>query len=307
MKKSVKIFSPGTVSNVGCGYDIMGFAFDGPGDIIELELNRTGKIIIKNISESDIPCDEKNVIYPSLKAMIKKTGENLGARVIIHQKISPGSGIGSSAASSAGAVFGANILLGGHFSTLELIEFAMQGEKLVSGQAHADNVAPCIRGGFTLVRSNKPLDIINIPYPKDLYCSVVHPAIQVKTSESRNVIKKELPTGVAVQQTGNASSLIAGLILNDKKLIGRSVVDFIAEPARKHFIPYYDELKEMASRNGALAFNISGSGPSVFAFSDSIKKANNISAHLSETLVLKGIKCNHYASAISNKGARIIK
>lgn len=291
---------------MGSGYDIMGFAFDGPGDIIEVNLDRSGKIVIENKSNSEVPCDENNVIYPALKALFKETGKKLGAKVIIYDKISPGSGIGSSAASSAGAVFGANTLLGMPFNDLELIDFAMQGEKLVSGQAHADNVAPCIMGGFTLVRSYNPLDVISIPYPDDLFCSVVHPGIEVKTRESRNVVKKEIPIPDAVQQTGNASALIAGLITNNKKLIGCSVVDLIAEPARKHFIPHYDELKEVALHYGALAFNISGSGPAVFAFSDSLEKAENISEHISATLLLNGIKSMRYASAISVRGVRII-
>jgi homoserine kinase len=161
-------------------------------------------------------------------------------------------------------------------------------------------------GGFTLVRSYKPLDVISIPYPADLYCSVVHPALQLKTSESRSLVKSSVATSTAVQQTGNASALIAGLILNDKKLIARSVVDLIAEPARKHLIPYYDEIKAAAISKGALAFNISGSGPSVFAFTDSQEKAENISEHISGTLLLKGIKSMRYASAISSKGVRII-
>jgi homoserine kinase len=306
LKNSVKVFSPGTVSNVGSGYDIMGFAFDGPGDILEIIIDRSGEIIIENRSDSDIPCDENNVIHPALRALLSQADKEYGARVIIHRKISPGSGIGSSAASSAGAVFGANALLGMPFNDLELIDFALQGEKLVSGQAHADNVAPCIMGGFTLVRSYKPLDVISIPYPADLYCSVVHPALQLKTSESRSLVKSSVATSTAVQQTGNASALIAGLILNDKKLIARSVVDLIAEPARKHLIPYYDEIKAAAISKGALAFNISGSGPSVFAFTDSQEKAENISEHISGTLLLKGIKSMRYASAISGKGVRII-
>ena len=306
-ERNIKVFSPATVSNVGCGYDIMGFSFDGPGDIIDLVLNRSGMIEIENHSKLTLPTGENNVIFPALKALLGSTPEYSGAIVKILEKIRPGSGIGSSAASSAGAVFAANELLEKKFSKIELIDFAMEGERLVSGQAHADNVAPCIMGGFTLVRSYNPSDIISIPYPDDLFCSVIHPEIEIKTSESRRLIRNEISVEDAVTQTGNAASLVAGLALNDKNLIGRSVVDVIAEPVRKKLIPEYNRIKELSYSLGAIAFNISGSGPSVFAFSDNINTANMINTSLSEHFASAGINSNSYCSAISGLGVRVIK
>ncbi len=306
VKKKIKVFAPGSVSNIGSGYDIMGFTFEGSGDILELELNESMEISMQNLSGIDIPLDDTNVVYPGLKKMMESINSNNGVHVRFLQKISPGSGIGSSAASSVAAVFGYNKLAGSNFSHKQLIEFAMEGEKLVSGQKHADNVAPCMLGGFTLVRSYNPLDIINIPYPEDLICTIVHPDIKIKTSESRLLIKELIPIKDTVTQCGNAASLIAGLILNDKSLIGRSVQDVIAEPARAALIPSYHDMKNKVYKEGALAFNISGSGPSVFAFSESHKTGNLIGKTISEIFQSHNIKSKIYISPISSLGVREI-
>ncbi len=236
MKKIIRVFSPASVSNVGSGFDIMGFAIDGCGDIIEIELNGSGEISIDNKSSFKIPLDpERNVVFPALNKMIHKWGGQSGVKITFIKKIKPGSGIGSSAASSVAAVFGFNHLIGEPFTLHELIEFAMEGEKLVSEAAHADNVAPCMLGGFTLVRSYEPLDIIQISYPEELKCTVVHPDIEIRTADSRKVLRSEIPLKDAVTQTGNASALIAGLIKKDIELIGRSISDLIAEPYKFSF------------------------------------------------------------------------
>ncbi len=290
MKNKIKIFSPASVSNVGSGYDIMGFAIDQPGDIIEMELNNSGAITIENCSDASIPVDDTNVVFPALQKMKEKLGNSQGIHLRFINKINPGSGIGSSAASSAGAVFAFNQLSGKPFSGIELVEFAMEGEKLVSGEAHADNVAPCILGGFTLVRSYKPLDIIQIPFPNNLVCTVVHPDIIVKTAEARQLVKKEITVKNAVIQTGNASALISGLMSGNLEVIGRSVNDVIAEPYRKKLIPGYDEIKKSVLDSGALAFNISGSGPSVFAFNNSAESARESASIISSLFASLGIK-----------------
>lgn len=302
----IKVFSPASVSNVGSGYDIMGFAIDQPGDIIEMELNNSGAITIENCSDASIPVDASNVVFPALQKMKEKLGNNQGIHLRFINKINPGSGIGSSAASSAGAVFAFNQLLDKPFSGIELVEFAMEGEKLVSGEAHADNVAPCILGGFTLVRSYKPLDIIQIPFPNKLICTVVHPDIIVKTAEARQLVKKEITVKNAVTQTGNASALISGLMSGNLELIGRSVNDVIAEPYRRKLIPGYDEIKKSVLDSGALAFNISGSGPSVFAFNHSAESARESASIISSLFTTLGIKSTSYISTISERGVRKI-
>lgn len=306
MKKTVKVFAPASVSNVGSGYDIMGFALDQPGDIIELELNNSGSITIENCTGLNIPEGRSNVIFPALEKMISNLGRQPGVHVRLLSKINPGSGIGSSAASSSGAVFALNELTGRIFLEEELVSFAMEGEKLVSGEAHADNVAPCIMGGFTLVRSYNPLDIIRIPYPEELFCTVVHPDIIIKTSDARKVIKKNVAINTAVKQTGNAASLVAGLICGDLELIGRSVEDNIAEPFRSKLIPGYHLAKEQVMKSGALAFNISGSGPSVFAFCRDKISADKAGKIISRVFQDNGISSHIYISGISNQGVRVL-
>jgi len=306
LKNNIKIFSPASVSNVGSGYDIMGFAIEQPGDIMEMLLNNSGEITFENCTDVNIPEDDSNVAFPALLKMKTEMACDQGIHLRFLNKINPGSGIGSSAASSAGAVFAFNELMGKPFSGMELVKFAMEGEKLVSGEAHADNVAPCILGGFTLVRSYNPLDIIQIPFPEKLICTVVHPDIIIKTSEARQLVNKEVPVKNAVTQTGNASALIAGLMSGNLELIGRSVSDLIAEPYRKKLIPGYDIAKKSVLDSGALAFNISGSGPSVFAFNSSAESARLSADIISSVFTSLGIKSTSYISSISERGVREI-
>lgn len=303
---SIKVFAPASVSNVGSGYDIMGFAIEQPGDIIEVFLNDSGKISIENSSDSDIPEDSSNVVYPAIEKMLDETGSKKGVLLRFLSKINPGSGVGSSAASSSGAVFALNELMGLPFAKIDLVRFAMEGEKLVSGEAHADNVAPCILGGFTLVRSYNPLDIIQVPFPSNLICTVVHPEISIRTADSRKVVKKNIHVKDAVIQTGNASALIAGLMAGDLDLIGRSVHDVIAEPYRKTLIPGYVEAKKAVMDSGAIAVNISGSGPSVFAFNSTKDEAINTGKIISSEFLSRGINSDTYISPISDIGVRVI-
>lgn len=307
MAENVKVFGPATVSNVGSGFDIMGFAISGTGDILELELTGKSDLELVNLSGVSIPSDcRKNVVYPAIKAMQEATGKTEGLKITFHKKINPGSGIGSSAASSVAAVYGYNKLLGSPFTPLELIPFALEGEKLVSGSVHADNVAPCMLGGFTIVRCYNPLDIIEIPFPENLYCAVVHPGITVNTRDSRNILLKENPLHDTVTQTGNAAALVAGLILADFALIGRSLVDVIAEPRRKSLIPGYERVRDAALKAGSLGFNISGSGPSVFALSSDHDIALRSARAMNKEFSSIGINSDIWVSPISPYGVRII-
>jgi homoserine kinase len=305
-KQSIKVFAPASVSNVGSGYDIMGFAIEQPGDIIEVFLNDSGKISIENCSDSNIPVDSSNVVFPAIKKMLLEAGNKRGVHLRFISKINPGSGIGSSAASSSGAVFAVNELMGLPFTRIDLVRFAMEGEKLVSGEAHADNVAPCILGGFTLVRSYNPLDIIQVPYPANLICTVVQPEISIRTADSREVVKKDISVKDAVIQTGNASALIVGLMSGDLDLVGRSVHDVIAEPYRKTLIPGYIEAKKSVMDSGAIAVNISGSGPSIFAFNKNKAEAIKTGKIISSVFTSLGINSDTYISPISDIGVREI-
>jgi homoserine kinase len=303
MKKAVTIFSPASIANVGPGFDIMGFAIDNPGDKIVLETIREGSHRILNKTEFDLPLDpEKNAATVSLSAFLKHIGSRQKFLVTFLEKIQPGSGIGSSAASSAGSVFGANLILNEPLSRKELVPFAMKGEQAASGSAHADNVAPVILGGFVLIRSYDPLDLIEIPSPADLFCTVIHPEIQLATKESRRILKGNVPLNLAVTQAGNAAGLITGLLRSDYNLIRNSLHDVIAEPARSFLIPGFDKLKEASMKAGALGSSISGSGPSVFSLCKGRKSAEAVAKSLKKVFDSMEIPNNVFISGINHEG-----
>jgi len=241
---SIRIKSPATVANLVCGFDILGMALNDPYDIMTLKLLDKPEVIIHNKDNFNLPTEaEKNVAGVVLLSMMEKMDGNCGFEVEIEKHIKPGSGIGSSAASAAGAVVAANHLLGNIFSNDELVQFAMNGEKLASGVKHADNIAPCILGGVSLVRSIHPLDIIPITSP-DLHVTVVHPQIEVRTSDARQILRKQVLLKDAIKQWGNIAGLVAGFLKNDFDLIGRSLEDVIIEPIRSILIPGFDEVKQ---------------------------------------------------------------
>jgi homoserine kinase len=307
MKSSVRIFAPATISNVGPGFDLMGFALEQPGDIMVIARNDSGFIRIINNTSSDIPSDpEKNVASVAVNAFLETLGCKTGFDLIFEAKINPGSGIGSSAASCTAAVVGVNELLNRPFTQKELLPFAMKGEFLASGSIHADNVAPALLGGFILIRSYNPIDIIRIDAPVELICTVAHPDIQIKTSESRKLIPKDLPVKKVLEQCGNIAGLLAGLTTSDYPLIGRSLHDVIAEPVRSALIPGYLEIKSRLSETGALGGNISGSGPSVFALSDNPESARKAGALMNEVFTKNGLENKVYISKISRQGTRLI-
>lgn len=307
MENYVKIFAPATISNVGPGFDLLGFAIEEPGDIMLVRTNPENKLRIINNTNLPLPEDpEKNVATVAASALLRSAGISQGFDFIFQIKISPGSGIGSSAASCAAAVVGVNILLNNIFKREELLTFALEGEKLASGSIHADNIAPALYGGFILIRSYNPLDIIPLKYPDNLFCVVVHPDIEIKTLESRKHIPGSLPLNAVLQQSGNIAGLIAGLNTSDYNLIGRSLNDAIAEPVRADTIPGYRELKAQLIEKGALGGNISGSGPSVFALAYSIGNAEKVASFMQEYYNNKGIKNKVYISAISRQGTRMI-
>ncbi len=236
--EEIKLFAPATIANVSCGFDVLGLCLDTVGD--EMIIRKTNKkgVTITKISGQNLPLEtENNVAGVAVLALLEKIDTAFGFEIEIYKNIKPGSGIGSSASSSAGAVFGVNKLLGEPFSLQELIPFAMEGEKLASGTAHADNVAPALLGGFTLVRSYNPLDVIKIDAPNELYATVIHPQIEIKTADARSVLRQKVTLKETVIQLGNLGGLIAGLYTNDYDLIGRSLHDEIVEPSRSILIP----------------------------------------------------------------------
>lgn len=306
--KTVKIFAPATVANVACGFDVIGLALDGAGDEMELRLSDTPGVRIIKIEGADLPLEaSQNVAGVALLAMLQEYGKpETGIEVSIKKLIQPGSGIGSSAASAAGAVAGANKLLNDHFSPEALIRFAMEGERLACGTPHADNVAPAIMGGFTLVRSYQPLDVIKLHTPADLWVTVIHPQIEVKTSDARGILKQQVLLRDAIRQWGNVGALVAGLYREDYELISRSLEDVIVEPIRSILIPAFHDLKRRCKEAGALGGGISGSGPSVFMLSKGEANAKAVAAMMETIYAPLGVDYKIYISQINTTGVRIL-
>ncbi len=303
----IKIFAPGTIANVSCGFDILGLCLDSVGDEMIIRKTKKKGIVISKIVGQILPLEPlKNVAGVAALALLEKVDADCGFDIEIHKNIKPGSGIGSSAASSAGAVFGINKLLGEPFSLKELVPFAMEGEKLASGSAHADNVAPAILGGFTLVRSYTPLDIIKINSPKELFATVIHPQIEIKTADARSVLKQQVTLKTAVKQMGNLGGLISGLFTEDYTLIGNSLHDDIVEPNRSILIPGFDDVKAECLKAGALGSGISGSGPSIFALSKGKETAEKVAEAMSKVYTNIGIDFDIHVSKINQEGIKVL-
>lgn len=305
MMKTVKVLAPASVANLVCGFDVLGMSLSDPADEMIMSLSSTPGIHIIHDDEFGLPEDpEKNVAGAALLAMMKELSPDTGFNVRVRKYIKPGSGLGSSAASAAGAVAGANALLDDKFSKEDLVRFAMSGEKLASGVKHADNIAPCLYGGITLIRSILPLDIVSLSYP-DLYVTVVHPQIEVKTSDARQILRKQVLLKDAIKQWGNIAGLVAGFMQKDYSLIGRSLEDVIIEPVRSILIPGFSELKQKCREVGALGGGISGSGPSVFMLTVEEITARRVSEVMEEVYSCLGIDFKIYVTKIDEKGVKI--
>ena len=300
--KRIQIKCPATVANLVCGFDILGMALQEPYDIMKLKLIDEPKVIIINKDEYNLPTEaEKNVAGVVLLEIIKHNNNSFGFEVEIEKRIKPGSGLGSSSASAAGAAVGANLLLNNQYNNDELVQFAMFGEKLASGVKHADNIAPCIYGGVTLVRSIHPLDIIKLNAPS-LFVTVVHPQIEVKTSDARQILRKEVLLKDAIKQWGNIAGLVAGLEQGDYDLIGRSLEDFLIEPTRSILIPAFDSVKKICKELGALGGGISGSGPSIFMLSTNESTAKSVELAMQQIYDKIGLRYHTYLTRINTRG-----
>ena len=304
----IKIFAPATVANVSCGFDCLGFAVDAVGD--EMTFTKTSKkgVEITNITGADLTYNiDENAASAVIKKILNTANVDFGIALTIHKGFSPGSGLGSSAASAAGAAFGTNQLLGDMYSNLELTKFAMFGEKVACGSEIADNVAAAIFGGFILVRSYHPLEIIKLPVPSELRVVAIHPQISIKTKDARAVLPAKIALKDAVTQWANVGGLISGLYTDNYNLISNSLVDIIAEPARKSLIPFFDDIKNSATKAGALGAGISGSGPTVFALCEGDIVAKAVYKSIEESYKNTGINFEMFISKVNHKGIKIIK
>lgn len=310
-KTSVTAFAPATVANVGCGFDVLGFAIYGPGDSVTATFSDKPGLRITSISGDGgrLPLDiMENTAGLAVNSLMNDAGYRgeYGIELKIEKNMPLGSGLGSSAASSVAAVVAVNELLGNPYSKENLLPFAVQGEIAASGTPHADNVAASLIGGFILVKNHLPPDVVSLHTPDDLHCTIIHPAIEIQTSKSRKILKKQVSLEKAVKQWGNVGGLIAGLYTNDYDLIGRSLHDEIIEPVRSVLIPGFNEMKKAAMDNGALGCSISGSGPSLFALSTSEMLANNIGQKMGEELEEIGLEFDLFVSKINVDGAYIV-
>jgi homoserine kinase len=310
MRDTIKVFAPATVANVVCGYDVLGFAVDEPGDEVIMRLTGKSGITISKITGDDgrLPLDPlKNTVSASVRHYLDFIGEpELGVDIELHKKMPIGSGLGSSSASTVAGLFAVNTLLNNKLSALELVPFAMKGEELACGYGHADNVAPALLGGFVLIKSYEPLDIIKLPSPDELYAAIVYPEVDVPTKDARQMIRSKVYLKDAVTQMGNVAGLVSGLFMKDYDLIGRSMSDILVEPTRSILIPDFYRLKELAMNAGGIGFGISGSGPSVFALTKNEETAKTITNVLQQHLKDIAINSLAFVSKVNEKGPVVL-
>ena len=301
----IKLFSPATVANVSCGFDVLGFCLEAIGDEMVIRKTANKGVKITKIEGYDLPFEvKKNVAGVSALALYEAANPDFGFEIEIYKKIKPGSGVGSSSASAAGSVYGMNVLLGSPYTPLELTSFAIKGEALASKSEHADNIAPALYGGFTLVKSLEPLEILQIPTPDDLFAVVIHPQIEIKTADARKILPKDISLKNAIIQWSNVGSLIHGLHSNDYELISRSLEDVVVEPFRSQLIPGFGTIKKAALEHGALGTGISGSGPSVFSLCKSQTTAIKVEKAIRKAYSKYTIPFEIYVSKINMDGIK---
>ncbi|MDC9722960.1 MAG: homoserine kinase [Urechidicola sp.] len=303
----IKIFSPATVANVSCGFDVLGFCLDTIGDTMVVRKTKEKGVKITKIEGAKLPFEAKNnVAGVAALAILKAADADFGVEIEIYKNIKPGSGIGSSSASASGAVFAINELLGKPFDNQKLTYFGMKGEAVASGAEHADNVAPGIFGGFTLVKEVSPLKVVQLPTPPELYATIIHPQIEIKTSEARAILPKEVELQQAIKQWANVGSLVSALYDSDYDLIADSLNDFIVEPHRSQLIPHFDNVKKAMLEAGALGAGISGSGPSIFSLCKGKEIAEKVASTIKKVYQNTGIEFEIYLSKVNAEGIKII-
>ncbi len=305
----ISIFSPASVANVGCGFDIFAFALEEPGDEIRLKIkNEQGVKITKISGIPSLPRDsQKNTASVSLMAMLEYIDADFGIEMEIHKKMPIKSGLGSSAASAVGSVFALNELLELKLGNEILIKFAMEGEKIASyNQVHLDNISACLYGGFILARSQDPVDIISIPVPENLFYVILHSHIDIDTSEARQILPKLITLPGAVEQWANTAAVTTALFTEDYELLKRSISDTIIEPIRAREIPYFKEMKNTSLKAGSVGFGVSGSGPSVFALAKSENSAQHIQNALVGMFENKDLPFDTYTGRINTRGPRVL-
>lgn len=306
----IAAFAPATVSNVACGFDVLGFALDTPGDVVIAEASTDPGVEIAEVEGDGGRLSrepERNTAGAAALALLRRLGAARGIRLRVHKGVPLASGVGSSGASAVAAVVAVNELLGRPAPVGVLLECAMHGEIAGCGAAHPDNVAPSLYGGFVLARTSSPPDVIRLPVPEGLSCAVLHPHLEVPTGTARALLGDTVPLRAAVQQWGNVGALVAGLFLNDLALVARTLEDHVAEPKRAHLVPGFDKVKSAARAAGAMGSSLSGAGPSIFALCASADSAALVGdAMLAEFQQATGLEADLWVSAVGTRGARIV-
>ena len=307
--RTVKVFAPASISNLGPGFDVLGIAIDKPGDEVTARRQKEpGLSFCVKTSQPDVPADaQKNVAAHVASLILQECKPSFGLHMVLHKRMPIGSGLGSSAASSVASAVAVNALLPKPMRKADLLRYVLEGERMASGSPHADNGAPSLLGGARLIRSYEPLDVIPVPVVNSIVWVVVHPHVIVRTEEARSILPKAVTLQTAIRQWGNISGLIIGLAAGNAELVGRCVEDAIAEPVRASLIPAFNEVKQAALRAGALGCSISGSGPSLFAVAASTHAARSIGAAMRRMFERAAkVQSEVYVSRVNMEGARII-
>lgn len=307
--RAVTVFAPATVANVASGFDVLGFALELPGDAVTVRRTGGREVVVASITGDGgrLPTDPaRNTAAVAARAFLEATGFPFGVEIAVEKRMPLASGLGSSAASAVAAVHGTNLLAGSPLAPRDLLPFTLLAEKAACGSAHADNAAPSLLGGFVLIRSYDPLDVLRLPVPPGLACAVVHPHTEVKTEDARRILKKEIRLADAIRQWGNLAALVASLYEGDAALLGRSLQDVVAEPIRSLLIPGFAGVKRAALAAGALGCSISGSGPSVFALCASADAADRVGASMVEAFRSAGLESDLFLSAVNTTGPTVL-
>lgn len=308
-REEARVFAPATVANVASGFDVLGFALEHPGDTVHARRREAPGVEVVSV-EGDggrLPRDGRNTAAVAARGFLERLGLSFGLELSLYKGMPMSSGLGSSAASAVAAVYAANLLAGSPCSVQELLPFTMQAEEVACGAAHADNVAPALLGGFVLIRSYEPLDVIRLPVPEGLAAAAVHPHAEIQTSDARRILKKEIRLSDAIRQWGNLAALVAALYQGDLDLLGRSLQDVVAEPRRALLIPGFPRVKNAALEAGALGCSISGSGPSLFSLCASLEQARGVGEAMQRAFAAEGLESDLYVSQINQEGPRLLE
>jgi homoserine kinase len=307
--EEVRVFAPATVANVASGFDVLGFALELPGDVVHLRRREAPGVEVVAI-EGDggkLPREASlNTAAVAAGGFLKRLGLPFGLELSLYKGMPMSSGLGSSAASAVAAVYAANLVAGSPCTAQELLPFTLQAEEVACGAAHADNVAPALLGGFVLIRSYEPLDVIRLPVPPGLASATVHPHTEIQTSDARRILKKEIRLSDAIRQWGNLAALVAALFEADLQLLGRSLQDVVAEPRRALLIPGFARVKAAAVEAGALGCSISGSGPSLFSLCAGLERARTVGEAMQAAFASEGLDSDLYVSPINSVGPRVV-